>query len=51
MFKPFRDVDPGFADMLEGAAVAGVRIGAIATKFAPPNRIYIVNENLPVEVN
>jgi sugar fermentation stimulation protein A len=51
MFKPFRDVDPGFADMLEGAAVAGVRIGAIATKFVPPNRIYIVNENLPVEVN
>jgi len=51
VFKPFRDVDPEFADMLMAAAGAGVRIGTIATKFVPPNRIYIVSENLPVDLN
>lgn len=36
-FEPFREVDPEFAGMLEGALNKGVKAMAISTAFEPPN--------------
>ncbi len=47
--KPFREVDPEFADLLNEANERGVNIRAISTRFEPPD-LYLENENLPIEI-
>lgn len=36
-FKPFREIDPKFADALKGAVKKGVKVKAISSEFRPPN--------------
>ena len=50
VFKAFREVDPEFAGLLEGAARAGVKIKAMATGFKPPNLIFVTDPDLPVKL-
>lgn len=49
-FRPFRAVDPAFADLLKYAQKAGVKIKVITTNFKPPD-IYLMYENLPVDLD
>jgi sugar fermentation stimulation protein A len=49
LFKPFKEVDPEFAELLKRAIKAGVRVGAITTRFKPPNQMLIANPNLPIK--
>ena len=49
-FKPFRAVDPAFADLLKYAQKAGVGIKVMTTNFKPPN-IYLRYENLPIDLD
>lgn len=46
--RPFREVDPAFADLLARVAAAGVSVHAVATTFDPP-RYRLADRSLPVE--
>lgn len=47
--RPYREVDPEFADLLGRVRAAGVGVHAIATEFAPPS--YLLRDPaLPVEL-
>lgn len=49
-FRPYRDVDPGFADRLQAARAAGVGVHAIAIEFDPPH--YWLRETaVPVDLS
>lgn len=48
--RPYRSVDPEFADLLARVRDAGVRVHAIATAFDPP-RYVLANEDLPVDLS
>lgn len=49
-FRPYREVDPEFADLLNRVRAAGVGVHAIATAFDPPD--YVLHEpSLPVELS
>ena len=50
LFKPFREIDPGFANLLERIQNEGVRIKAISTEFVPPDRVYLKNDNLAIKI-
>lgn len=47
--RPFRAVDPEFADLLESALDAGVRAHAIAIEFDPPH-YYLDSTDPPIEL-
>jgi sugar fermentation stimulation protein A len=47
--RPFREVDPEFADLLARVADAGVSIHALVTAFDPPH-YHLVEADLPVEL-
>ena len=47
--RPYREVDPEFADLLGRAREAGVGVHAIATEFAPPD-YWLRHPDLPVEL-
>lgn len=47
VLEPFREVDPGFADLLAEARDAGVGIHAVSTRFEPP-AYYLEAPDLPV---
>jgi sugar fermentation stimulation protein A len=49
-FRPYRDVDPEFADLLARVRTAGVEICAITTAFDPPH-YRLRNDSLPVELD
>jgi sugar fermentation stimulation protein A len=49
-FRPFRAVDPAFADLLKYAQKAGVGIKVMTTNFKPPD-IYLMYENLPIDLD
>lgn len=47
--RPFREVDPDFADLLAAAVDAGVEVHAVAVEFDPPH--YVLRDAaLPVEL-
>lgn len=46
--QPFREVDPEFADLLAGAAAAGVSVSAISTRFDSPD-VRLYDGDVPVE--
>lgn len=48
MFRPFREVDPEFADLLAEVHDRGVSIRVIVTEFDPPN-YYLRETDLPVK--
>lgn len=47
IFKPFREVDPEFAKLLEKANDANVGIHALSIEFNPPG-LYLEKESIPV---
>jgi len=47
--RPFREIDPEFADALAAAEAAGVDVRAVGTAFAPP-AWSLVADSLPVEL-
>lgn len=47
--RPFRSVDPAFAEVLTDAAAAGVGIHAVAIRFAPP-AYFLADPDLPVRI-
>jgi sugar fermentation stimulation protein A len=49
-FRPYREVDPEFADLLARVRESGVGVHAITTSFDPP-RYRLRNADLPVEVD
>ena len=49
VLRPYREVDPGFADLLARVREAGVGVHAIATEFDPPD-YRLVEPGLPVEL-
>jgi sugar fermentation stimulation protein A len=48
--RPYREVDPEFADLLSRVREAGVGVHAIATAFDPPD-YRLVDPDLPVEID
>lgn len=46
--RPFREVDPGFADLLDEIRAAGVDIHAMSVAFDPPD-YRLIDPDLPVE--
>ncbi|WP_049926988.1 DNA/RNA nuclease SfsA [Halopiger goleimassiliensis] len=48
--RPFRSVDPDFADLLSTAVEAGVDVHALTTRFDPPV-VTLEDPDLPVEVD
>lgn len=46
--RPFREVDPGFADLLAEAADAGVTVSAVSTRLDPPD-VHLHDPDVPVE--
>ena len=50
LFEPFREIDSEFSDLLEEIYRKGVRIKAISTEFVPPERVYLINDDLTVRV-
>lgn len=46
--QPYREVDPAFADLLAGAAEAGVEVSAVSTRFDPP-AVHLQEADVPVE--
>lgn len=48
--RPYRAVDPAFADLLERARAAGVGVHALATAFEPPH-YRLVAPDLPVDLS
>jgi len=49
-FRPFREVDPEFADLLTRVSAAGVEVHALVTAFDPPH-YYLRRTDLPVELD
>jgi len=49
-FRPFRDVDPEFADLLARVSDAGVEVHALVTAFEPPDYV-LRRTDLPVELD
>lgn len=49
-FRPYRDVDPEFAERLGAAAQAGVGLRAITTEFDPPE-YYLCSSDLPIDLD
>lgn len=49
-FRPLRDVDPAFADLLARVHAAGVDVRAIVTPFDPPH-YHLRTATLPVHLN
>ena len=47
--RPYREVDPEFADLLASVADAGVGVHAVATEFDPPD-YWLRDAALPVEL-
>lgn len=47
-FRPYRDVDPDFAELLERVQTTGVGVHAIATAFEPPH-YRLIDDSLPIE--
>lgn len=47
-FRPYRSVDPDFADLLSSVRSAGVGVHAIATDFDPPH-YWLREESVPIE--
>lgn len=47
--RPFRDIDPEFADVLQGASEAGVDVRAFVVRFDPPDYV-LVDPDVPVEL-
>lgn len=47
--RPFREIDPDFADALAEAADAGVGVHAVGSRFAPP-AWELLDPSLPVEL-
>lgn len=50
VLRPFRDVDPEFADLLAAARDAGVGIHAMSVAFEPPEYV-LAGANIPVETD
>ena len=48
-FRPYRSVDPGFADLLSRVRSAGVGVHAVATEFDPPH-YWLRDESLPIDL-
>ncbi len=48
-FRPYREVDPDFADLLARVRDTGVGVHAITTTFKPPH-YWLRNDDLPVEL-
>ena len=48
-FRPYREVDPDFADLLARVRSAGVGVHAMATAFEPPH-YRLADRSIPVEV-
>ncbi|MFC6824585.1 DNA/RNA nuclease SfsA [Halopelagius fulvigenes] len=49
-FRPYREVDPEFADLLARVRDAGVGVHAVTTAFEPPH-YRLRNDDLPVELD
>jgi sugar fermentation stimulation protein A len=49
-FRPYRNVDPEFAELLARVREAGVGVHAISTSFEPP-RYSLQNDDLPVDLD
>jgi sugar fermentation stimulation protein A len=50
IFEPFREIDPEFSDLLKEVYRKGIRIKAISTEFVPPDRVYLLNDDLKVNL-
>lgn len=48
-FRPYREVDPDFADLLARVPHAGVEVRAITTAFEPPH-YWLRNDDLPADL-
>ena len=48
-FRPLREVDPAFADLLDRVRAAGVDVRAVVTPFEPPH-YYLRDVDLPVDL-
>lgn len=48
-FKPFKEVDPKFAELLTKVRKRGVDIHAFSTEFVPPD-LYLADEDLPINL-
>lgn len=46
--RPFREVDPAFADLLEEVRNVGVGVHALAVEFDPPD-YRLVDPDVPVD--
>lgn len=49
-FRPYRDVDPDFADLLSRVRNTGVEVHAIITAFEPPH-YRLQNDELPIDLD
>ncbi len=49
-FRPFKEIDPEFAELLSSVYEEGVYLRAISTNFEPPN-LYLMDEDLPVRMS
>ncbi|MFT4891468.1 MAG: sugar fermentation stimulation protein A, partial [Halobacteriales archaeon] len=49
-FRPYRSVDPDFADLLSQVRSAGVGVHAVATEFDPPH-YRLSDESLPIDLS
>jgi len=49
-FRPYRDVDPDFADLLSRVRDAGVEVHAITTAIEPPH-YWLQNDELPIDLD
>ncbi len=49
-FRPYRDVDPEFADLLAAVREAGVGVHAVTTACDPPHYV-LRNESLPITLS
>lgn len=50
LFRPFKEVDPEFATILEEAKLEGVHIEAMTTEFKLPRKVYLRDRNLKVKI-
>ena len=51
LFEPFKEIDSEFADLLKIVHKEGIKIKAISTEFVPPERIYLRNDDLVINLD